>query len=165
MTQERFETIKADFVNQYRPLLCEESMTDIEAAHDFHAFADVLRKYMAYNTYRPFPDVEWVRRWFAKDKETLHEEHIYLDEMVVESDDDFDTILCYGTCSGTAIYKRPVKHYVMLQDTSKLDLIVQGQAVVFVKLKGDSDVFVLYRDKSSIIKKRRYETANGTQWV
>ncbi len=165
MTQERFETIKADFVNQYRPLLCEESMTDIEAAHDFHAFADVLRKYMAYNTYRPFPDVEWVRRWFAKDKETLHEEHIYLDEMVVESDDDFDTILCYGTCSGTAIYKRPVKHYVMLQDTSKLDLIVQGQAVVFVKLKGDADIFVLYRDKTSIIKKRRYETANETKWV
>lgn len=165
MTQERFETIKADFVNQYRPLLCEESMTDIEAAHDFHAFADVLRKYMAYNTYRPFPDVEWVRKWFAQDKETLHEEHIYLDEMVVESDEDSDTILCYGTCSGTAIYTRPVRHYVMLQDTSKLDLIVKGQAVVFAKLKGDADVFVLYRDKISIIKKRRYETANETKWV
>ncbi|MBR6842130.1 MAG: hypothetical protein IKM77_07550 [Prevotella sp.] len=173
MTQERFETIKADFVNQYRPLLCEESMTDIEAAHDFHAFADVLRKYMAYNTYRPFPDVEWVRKWFAKDKETLHEEHIYLDEMVVICEDinqdkspiDCLCVMLYGSCSGTAIFNRLCRHYLMLQDTSKLDIIASGRAIIRVKLKGDADIFVLYRDKTSIIKKRRYETANETKWV
>ncbi len=164
MTQERYETIKADFVNQYRNLLCEESMVDIRAAHDWHSFVSVLRKYMAFNTYRPFPDVEWVRKWFAEDKEPLHDESIYLDEMVVETAEPDSRILCYGACTGTVIYKCPGKHHVLLQDQSKLDILAFGNAVVFVKLKGEASAFVLSRNKSAIVKTRRYETKDDVKW-
>lgn len=168
MTQERYETIKADFVNQYRPLLCEESMEDISAAHDFHAFVDVLRKYMAYNTYRPFPDADWLRKWFADDKKSLHDENLYLDDIVLSivlpEEENPLPILCYGKCSGTAIYKKTGKHYIMLQDSSKIDILTYGTAVVFVKMKDDADIHILHRDKTSIVKLRRYDTTNGTKW-
>ena len=123
---------------------------------------------MAFNTYRPFPDAEWVRKWFADNKQPLHDENIYLDDIVLSivlpEEEELLPLLCYGKCSGTVIYKKPGRHYVMLQDTSKLDILAHGSVVLMVKLKDKADVRVLHRDKTSIVKTRHYETANGTKW-
>lgn len=164
MTHNRFITIKADFVCQYRQVLCEESIKDIDDANDWHSFVDILRKYMSFNTYRPFPDVEWVRKWFSDDTKSLHDEGIYLDEVISVNAEINKPIICYGKCIGMAIFKEPAKYYVMLQDDSKLNVVAYGQSVVFVKTKGEAKVFVMHRDKTSIVKKRHYEGKNGTKW-
>lgn len=163
MTHERFLEIKHDFVDKYRDMLCDESMEDIACSYDWPSFVAVLRKYMAFNNYKPFPDAEWARKWFAADKQSINEEGIYLDQMVnVKNPDKY--IMCYGDCTGVITITEGGRHYVMLQDKSSINLFMNSQAVVFVKLKGDARVWEMMKAKGSILKVRKYETTNGTQW-
>lgn len=168
ITAKKFDHIKKDFVNRYQRHLCEESLVDIEAAKDWKSFAAVLRKYMVFNSYRPFPEVEWVRKWFTREKMSLNEENIYLDQIISVADPDTPVML-YGDCLCNVVYSKAGVHRVMAQDTSKINLFTYNKATVFVKLKDDATLTERVNRKGAIIKVRHYETRidkayNEPQW-
>lgn len=163
MIEQRFLAIKADFIETYRPLLCDESMIDILNAMDWPSFVDVLRKYMVYNNYRPFPDVEWVRKWFSDHREELNDEGVYLDQCISLKDPERHVFL-FGHCVAHIIYTLPRQFRILAQDESKVHAQAYGTSVVFVKLKGDASFWQIAKSLSSRIKIRHYENTDETQW-
>lgn len=160
----KYQAMRADFVKVYEPLLCEESLFDIQLAADVNQFIGVLHKYSVFNSYRPFPDVDWVRKWFADELDVLNSNNCYLDQVCVVAD-PHDSILVFGKSQIVAYLSEPRVFHLIIQDETLLQLHTHCNPCVFVKQKGESKVEILYKDKYSRIKVRKYaKNQNEPQW-
>lgn len=163
ITQEKYHEMRADFIKTYGEVLCAESLKDIESANDAGEFIDVLHKYSVFNNYKPFPDVDWARKWFAGEHEFINAHGCYLDQKVA-IDDLQGNMIIFGDCYITCRILKPQIYHIILQDTATLNLLIYGTAVVYVKQKGESNVQVIWKDRYSRLKIRKYETKNEPQW-
>ena len=154
MTQEYFEALKADLLTTYAADLCEESVADIKAANNVTALIAVLDKYTAFLKYKTIPDVNWARKWFGNHKNDAEEAGCYLDVTRVVTNPD-KPITLYGNANVVLIAYEPHIFRVTTQDNSRLSIDASGVAAVNVRQKHDSDVTILHKHKTSIVKIRK----------
>ena len=156
MTAEYFNDLKADFLNTYAPILCDESLEDIQNATDVAAFIAVLHKYLHFLDFKAVPAVEWIRKWFGNYQHIANENGVYFDQILALSNPQANSIVLYGKCYINAIMISPKMTFFTLHDESQLSLVTYGTAHVTARLKSEAcQVNKLHCSAYSRIKIRR----------
>ena len=154
MTEEKFISMKEDFLHEYQEFLCEESLVDIDAAHTVSDFIDILKKYMTFVTCKPFPTSEWVRKWFITEIDEINKCGVFLDQQC-QLYNPIDHVICFGRCAIEAHFSMPDIWNFMLYGYSSLMVFTHCTCQVNVRTKDNSIALAGLKHKGSIIKVRK----------
>ena len=154
MIQDQLEEIKADLKKEFAEELCEESLAYIDKANTPRELASVLWTYMVVLACKPIPTVEWMRKWFANNKEELNEYGMYLDQGGVVNNPQ-SNIVCFGLCNLSFNFSEPRVWNILSYGSSTLLLNTHTICNVNVRAKDDTVAIVGSKHSGSIIKIRR----------
>jgi len=151
ITKKYLEACKKDFMHEYKDLLCEESIDDIQAASNIEQFIAVLKKYMVFVGMKPYPTTEWVRHWFKSEIETINHHGVYLDQAVCLTNPQ-EKMIFFGNCGATITFAQPKRWDIMLYGHSMLNIVARGVCEVVVRQKDQSYAQVAFKDDASRVK-------------
>lgn len=137
MSTDYLERLKASFLEQHKPLLCEESVGMIEHAKTLEEFIAILHRFILFANFHSVPSLEWAREWFRDYLNEANACGVYLDQIITLDNPKQENIILLGKCHANAILVQPRTYYITLRDESHLALITYGSSCATVRLKGD----------------------------
>lgn len=154
MTTEYLQQMKADLLSTYQDELCEESIADINRAATLQEFIAVLHAYSAFLAYKSIPKIDWVRKWFADYRDEAEACGCYIDR-VGSVTNPATPIVAYGRSNISLIVTKAGVYNITLHDDTYCSIVAYYTSMVRVRQKDNSQVHVLHKSNSSIIKIRK----------
>lgn len=154
MKQEYLAVMKADLLETYKADLCEDSIEAVQHARTLQELIDVLHTYSAFLKYKSIPKIDWVRKWFADHKQEAEQYGCYIDR-IVSITNPTQPIIAFGTSNISLVINKAGVYNITLQDDTYCSIVAYYTSMVRVRQKDNSQVHVLHKSNSSIIKIRK----------
>jgi len=158
MSEDYFNMMRADFLEQFGRGLCDESVERVKNAKGLGEFIALIHNYAHYLCYRRMtvPTVEWVRKWLSDYKDEVNAHGVYIDQIKAIKDPQTDGIVLYGLCNVTAVLNGTRIWEFMLEDSSCLQIVANDAVSCTARLKSPKcDAIVVYQSNYSRIKIRK----------
>ena len=158
MSEDYFNIMRADFLEQFGSGLCEESIEQVKNAKYLGEFIALIHHYAHFlcRQRMTVPTVEWVRKWLSDYKEEANAHGVYIDQIKAIKDPQTDGVVLFGICNVTAVLTDTRVFEFVLEDSSCLQLIANEATSCTVRLKSSkTNVKVVYQSNYSRIKIRK----------
>lgn len=149
MTRKEFIKMREDFLTNYGDRLCDNGMRDVSNSKDAGEFISLLHKWQ-WNIH-DYPTTEWVRKWFANEKELLNANGFYLDQKDKSITNPSQDLVFFGDCDCSVILTMNRLYSVVLYDNAKISLCAYGSSMARIRGKKEQ-VYMCYKSSTANVK-------------
>lgn len=154
MKSEYLAAMKADLLETYKSDLCEDSIEAVQKAQTLQEFINVLHTYSAFLKYKSIPKIDWIRKWFTDHRNEAEQYGCYIDR-IVSITNPTQPIVAFGTSNISLVINKAGVYNITLHDDTYCSIVAYYTSMVRVRQKDNSQVHVLHKSNSSIIKIRK----------